>query len=130
MKSLKNLKNVLDSEYVRAVSNHPVHISSQNTDFMNSAFIPFCFIESNKAALGINIGNFSLPICQEFTPVVFHGRRCYEMDSGQFPKYIRLNMGIENSFTLVLDYNDDNTLAQRGDDNEAQIYINTLGRLL
>jgi hypothetical protein len=86
------------------VTSHPVHLVNRAGRLMPSAFIPFCFF--GPRILGRRIANFSLPVCDQFRPVILHGDLCYRIDINITDDGAMQN-GIGNSrgLMLELDYN-------------------------
>ena len=69
-----------------------------------SAFIPFCDYNGDMLAVGENMDNFSLPVCNAFTPSLIDGQLCYMFD----PSTIHSNITYDNPYlTFLLDYNED-----------------------
>ena len=118
---------------------HPPHIISNSS----SAFIPFCFYQSEPVLSGQQKThkNLSFPICTSFQPTLLQGQLCYKLDlrlpSGQ---------GKMNELMLILDYNTELSLHPKirssdinsksfylksldSDQYEAKIHINALSQM-
>lgn len=80
------------------------------------------------SAIGNHSTIFSRPVCSEFTPIMLNGQKCYQLDLGKKEEKINFQMGVENSLTLVLDYNEDKSMTEISQNNEAMIYVDTLGK--
>ena len=93
----------------RLISNHPVHIFDANGNISPSAFIPFCEFGEDRSKLGMKHDNFSVQVCNAFTPKIVTDQLCYEIDlqsyrsSDNYHLKKQLNAGL----ILVLDYNMD-----------------------
>ena len=93
----------------RLISNHPVHIFDVNGNISPSAFIPFCEFGEDRSKLGKTHDNFSVPLCNAFTPKIVTEQLCYEIDLQSYRSSVisdlkkQLNAGL----ILVLDYNMD-----------------------
>ena len=81
---------------------------------MPSAFIPFCFFGSNLSLpiLGKKIDMFTYPICTNFTPKIFLGQICYQLDLEDVQE-ATLETGEENGLTLLLDYNEEKMMNRK-----------------
>ena len=112
-----------------------------------SAFIPFCEYNGDMLAVGEHIDTFPFPVCTAFRPTVLQGQLCYMFD----PETAKTAINSDFHYLMfLLDYNEDreySTLVEgkrdkeqepltlskmeRNDDenNDAMIYINTLGNL-
>ena len=51
---------------------HPVHIINKENSTSQSAFIPFCEIGGNLSAMGVEIDQFSFPVCNSFKEKVLN----------------------------------------------------------
>ena len=61
---------------------------------------------------------------------MLNGQKCYQLNLGKIEESNDFQMGVENSLTLVLDYNEDKSMTEISHDNEAMIYVDTLGKSL
>ena len=136
---------VLYSGNIQTVSNHPVHMYNEDGKLSPSAFIPFCAFGINMSAIGVKMEDFELPICNSFRPSVRSDQLCYEIDLEKYKSKINVERDLKSGLALFLDYNEDrevvidrnfDALQQEEfvgnvdgskDDNEASIYLNTIG---
>ena len=95
--------------YGRLISNHPVHIFDANGNISPSAFIPFCEFGENRSKLGRKHDNFSVPVCNAFTPKLVTDQLCYEIDLQSYRSSLTSSLRKQLNFglILVLDYNVD-----------------------
>ena len=70
----------LDERLLHEASNHPVHILNSKGEFSPSSFIPFCIFGDNLTALGKNIDEFDVTVCNIFEAKVHNDQLCYEVD--------------------------------------------------
>ena len=59
------------------VSNHPVHMTADAP----SSFIPFCAFDGELDRYGTQLGNFSVPFCNSFSPTIIEGQLCYALNT-------------------------------------------------
>ena len=93
----------------RLISNHPVHIFDANGNISPSAFIPFCEFGEDRSKLGRTHDNFSVPVCNAFTPKIVTDQLCYEIDLQSYRSSVNsyLRKQLNSGLILVLDYNVD-----------------------
>ena len=93
----------------RLISNHPVHIFDANGNTSPSAFIPFCEFGEDRSKLGRTHDNFSVPVCNAFTPKIVTDQLCYEIDLQSYRSSVNsyLRKQLNSGLILVLDYNVD-----------------------
>ena len=95
-----------DINYVRQISNHPVHILDESGKLSPSAFIPFCEFGGNMSLMGQKIDQFFYPVCNSFQEKILNNQLCYEVDPNKFLtslKYSNVRLGL----SLLLDHNED-----------------------
>ena len=57
-------------------TNHPVHIVTTDNKISPSAFIPFCDFGGNMSAMGVEIDQFEVPICNSFQAKILNDQLC------------------------------------------------------
>ena len=96
-----------DTDYIKTISNHPVHIMDDQNISYPSAFIPFCSFGGNMSVMGKDIPNFSIPVCNKFKPIVLKGRRCYQVDVNEFKNQVDTEKLRTHGLIFMMDYNED-----------------------
>ena len=130
------------------ITNHPVHIVTNENEISPSAFIPFCDFGGNKE-MGVRIDQFDGPVCNSFQAKVQNDQLCYEIDLNKIAN--NMNKALKLGFRFILDYNEDrqiimtnnkhpvakeeanwfddfNRNAEADKDKHAMIYLNTIGK--
>ena len=74
---------ILTSDLLLKVTNHPPHIIDEDGIISPSALIPFCWF-GNDAEVGVKIEQFKFPVCNSFKPVVRKDQLCYEFDPAPY----------------------------------------------
>ena len=126
--------------------NHPIHIITRSNDVSSSAFIPFCEFGGNMSAMGINIDQFDIPICNSFQAKILNDQLCYEVDLKGFSNKDNIERELELGFGFIMDYNEDrqvssdknskqledeslvSRIAKSNDEQNSYIYLNTIGK--
>ena len=100
----------LDSEALQNIINHPVHIVDDKGNLSPSAFIPFCEFGGSREKCGVNIDQFSIPVCNCFKPKILDDQLCYEVDPN---RYIDVTVpgAYFQGITLVIDYNEERKIS-------------------
>ena len=128
------------------LTNHPVHILSENNQISQSAFIPFCDFGGNISSVGVKIDQFDVHICNSFQAKVLNDQLCYEVDLNRFSNPNNKERELKLGFNFIMDYNEDRQVTQSSSmiENElglassivessnkqhATIYINTIGKI-
>ena len=113
-----------------------------------SAFIPFCELGGNMSAVGENIQQFDVPVCNIFKSKIQNDQLCYEADLKKFANK-NIDKDLELGFTFLMDYNEDrqviydedmdtfsmkkigltSNVVETNQDKNAVIYMNTIGKL-
>ena len=124
---------------------HPVHIINKENSTSQSAFIPFCEIGGNLSAMGVEIDQFSFPVCNSFKEKVLNDQLCYEVDLNRFVNVNTIDRDLELGFTFIMDYNEDRqvtfdriisnreniglttSIVESDHHQHAFIYLNTIG---
>ena len=123
--------------------NHPVHILDIDKQISPSAFIPFCEFGGEMSAMGVEIDQFDVPVCNSFQAKVLNDQLCYEVDLNTFSDKNNIENELELGFNFLMDYNEDRQVTfDRSDGKvsiissqfvntstttEAHIYLNTMG---
>ena len=81
-KDCKISKMLLKHQNLAEVTNHPVHIVSEDKTLSPSSFIPFCWFGKNKN-LSQKIEKFNLTVCNNFKPKLRNDQVCYEIDPNE-----------------------------------------------
>ena len=122
---------------------HPLHIIALEGYKSASAFIPFCFYQSEAiiSEQQPSHRNISFPICSSFKPTFLEGQLCYKLDH-----QMHSGQGKKNELMLLLDYNSDLSIMPPtisagiksrnfyldtldSEESEAKIRVNTLSHV-
>merc|ERR1712079_56903 len=87
--------------------NHPVHIVKSDDILSPSAFIPFCEFGGNMKAMGVQIDQFDVPVCNSFQAKILNDQLCYEVDLNRFTNKTNIKNELELGFSFIMDYNED-----------------------
>ena len=97
------------------------------------------------SAMGIKIEQFDVPVCNSFQAKILNDQLCYEVDLNRFADKNNIDKQIELGFNFIMDYNEDrqltfernisnieevdlaNRIAESNQQNQAFIYLNTIG---
>ena len=127
------------------LTNHPVHILSENNQISQSAFIPFCDFGGNISSVGVKIDQFDVHICNSFQAKVLNDQLCYEVDLNRFSNPNNKQRELKLGFNFIMDFNEDrqvtfdkdlfkrnetgwaNNIAESNSMQNALIYLNTIG---
>ena len=131
------------------MSSHPVHLVTKDGRKMPTAFIPFCAYKTDMETTGQKLDSLQFMACNIFEPTVRDGELCYTFDPQKdIPKNIKTDEGAKGELLLLLDYNEERSIAPKKlivekissdkessleedqEDNSpvAKIYIHTMGR--
>ena len=102
---LEKILNILDTPFIHAFTNHPVHIVDEKKNYSPSAFIPFCSFAGNLSVMGARVSKFDLPVCDKFRPVILEGQLCYQVDVNQFMNQIDRKKLMSHGLVFMMDYN-------------------------
>ena len=107
-----NISLAKNRKVLKKVSNHPVHILTEDGDFSPSSFIPFCSFGEDP--VGTKVDDFDIPVCDIFRPRVRNDQLCYETDLEEMrSKDISTAMKqLKLGLVLILDYNEELQLGQ------------------
>ena len=137
--------NLLSSEFLQKVTNHPVHIVDEQGKLSPSSFIPFCGIGRSMPTLGKQIDQFSVPVCNSFKTTILQDQVCYELEPSKVINSENVDEALKLGLTMILDYNEDRQvkyskqqlqnkdenildfLVENDDKEKALIYLNTNG---
>ena len=127
------------------ITNHPVHIMTQDNKKSPSAFIPFCEFGGNMSGMGRIIDLFNVPVCKSFQAKIKDDQLCYEVDLNRFTDKDNIDKELKLGFYFVMDYNEDrqvtfnlspnntkriglaSTFVQSNHNQHASIYLGTIG---
>ena len=122
---------------IQKLSNHPIHIITEDKKPSPSAFIPFCAYGRNTLMMGHRVKHFHTPVCNSFKAKIFNNQLCYEVDVNRMVSRQNLTKEQEQEslkigLTFLMDYNEDRQLYS---DNESihmtsEYFVNDLGRYL
>ena len=59
------------------------------------------------SAMGVEIDQFSFPVCNSFKEKVLNDQLCYEVDLNRFVNVNTIDRDLELGFTFIMDYNED-----------------------
>ena len=104
--------------YLQELSSHPAHLQLPNGKTSPSAFIPFCKI-GNKLQ-GVQMENFSRPVCSAFIPKLFEGQFCYAIDINEIGPF---DSGLDNGLELIIDFNEERSIAADSRHQKGRINI-------
>ena len=92
----------------------------ENGNISPSAFIPFCEFGEDRSKLGKTHDNFSVPLCNAFTPKIVTDQLCYEIDLQSYRSSVTsdLRKQLNSGLILVLDYNMDRVKYKDVSNNE------------
>ena len=124
--------------------NHPVHILDIDKQISPSAFIPFCEFGGEMSAMGVEIDQFDVPVCNSFQARILNDQLCYEVDLKKLSNESNIQKDLKLGFKFLLDYNEDrqvtlnqeiksmefglsNGFDESEENNHAVIYLNTIG---
>ena len=127
--------------------NHPVHILDIDKQISPSAFIPFCEFGGEMSAMGVEIDQFDVPVCNSFQAKVLNDQLCYEVDLNKYVKKDNIDKAFKFGFAMILDYNEDRqvtfdedtnryedgfglvkTMSASEDHKHAFVYLDTIGK--
>ena len=112
-KSITNNSLNFNSEidFVKTITNHPVHIVDLKGKISPSAFIPFCqFGVTEISSIGLNIDEFSIPVCNIFRETILVDQLCYQANIKDY--LLEPNSeDFKTGFTFLVDNNLDRQIA-------------------
>ena len=88
-------------------SNHPIHITDENGNLSQSAFIPFCGFGGDFTIMGDKIDQFDIPVCNSFRSKILQNQLCYEVDLDKFKKFSNIENQLKKGFLFIYDVNED-----------------------
>ena len=106
--------DVLD--IIQKLSNHPVHIITEDKKPSPSAFIPFCAYGSNTLMMAQRVKHFHTPVCNSFKAKIFNNQLCYEVDVNRIVRKQNITKKQEQG-----DYND------KTDKKKEEDFVDNLG---
>ena len=101
------------------------------------------------SAMGIQIDNFDVPVCNSFQAKIFKDQLCYEVDLNSMSNKNNIGKELQAGFYFIMDYNEDRqvtfdhiigeerefnlattlALADAVNYDQASIYLNTVGKI-
>ena len=124
------------------MTNHPVHIVNEAGQLSPSAFIPFCSFGEEMNAMGIQIDNFNVPVCNSFKAIIHNDQLCYQIDLEKYKKAEMLNKQLKHGLVIILDENKDRQFLKEDrkmsggrnlfspeEENSIQIHLDTISKL-
>ena len=91
--------------YLFIVSNHPVHILSEDGKISPSSFIPFCEFGGDMSQVGKKIKQFESHVCNCFKAKILNDQLCYEVDLNRYSNRKNVKAELKLGFAFLLDYN-------------------------
>ena len=98
--------NILKSEHLHKISNHPMHLVDSDGKLSPSSFIPFCGFGGKMSSMGSKIPNFDVPVCTNFTEVILFDQLCYEVDVNSQKESFSVAT-LKAGLTFLVDLNED-----------------------
>ena len=110
-----------------------------------SAFIPFCEFGGNMSAVGVQIEEFNVPVCNTFQAKILNNQLCYEVDLNSYTNKHNIDKQLKLGFNFIMDYNEDrqitfdkiseqktniglaSSIVESDQEDKAFIYLNTIG---
>ena len=87
---------------IHRISNHPVHILSEDRKFSPSSFIPFCEFGGDMSRVGKKIQPFESRVCNCFQAKILNDQLCYEVDLSRYSNRENIKAEIRFCFPLGL----------------------------
>ena len=87
------------------MTNHPVHIISNDGQLMPTALIPFCSFGNKMDITGVKIDEFEVPVCNIFRPKIVKDQLCYTVNPNDFRDKLASSKIL--TFSFVVDMNED-----------------------
>ena len=132
----KKIFQLLESEELGSVTNHPVHVMSTKGNLVPTDLIPFCGFGGNFSIMGAKIPNFEVPFCNSFRERLVRDQLCYEVDPNIYKHY--LNENSELGLMIFINYNEDRQMSPSTDlnisskENSSEenkfIFVETIGK--
>ena len=72
-----------------------------------SAFIPFCEFGGSMSAVGVQIEEFNVPVCNTFQAKILNNQLCYEVDLNSYTDKHNIDKQLKLGFNFIMDYNED-----------------------
>ena len=70
------------------------------------------------SAMGIDIDEFDVPVCNSFQAKMMNDQLCYEVDLNRFSKKSKIKTELKFGLILLMDYNVDRQVTFRQEENE------------
>ena len=99
-------------DLIQKLSNHPLHIITEDNKLSPSAFIPFCAYGWNTLMLSLRVNQFHTPVCNSFKAKIFNNQLCYEVDVSRLVSKHNMTKeqqeeNLKIGLTFLMDYNED-----------------------
>ena len=96
-------------------------------------------------AMGVNIEEFDIPVCNSFQAKILNDQLCYEVDLNRFSNQENIEKELKSGFAFIMDYNEDrqvtfdkiqieledkglvSRIVESHDNDQASIYMDTIG---
>ena len=96
--------------------------------------------------MGVQIGQFTVPVCESFQAKIINDQLCYEVDLNTFSDKNNIEKELKIGFNFLMDYNEDrqltcdqnineealglgNNIAQSDQNQHAFVYLDTIGEI-
>ena len=103
----KKMDGIENLSRIHEVSNHPIHIMTEDGRKSPSAFIPFCNFGANAEDNGLKVDGFKYPVCNMFKSKVHNDQLCYEVDVNEFKTQETTAEDLKAGLKILVDYNED-----------------------
>ena len=99
------------------------------------------------SAMGRMVEEFNVPVCNSFQAKILNDQLCYEVDLNKYSNRNNIDRDLALGFSFIMDYNEDrqvifndnimktnietgwaNNFIKAANDEEAFIYLNTIGK--
>ena len=99
------------------------------------------------SAVGVNVDNFTVPVCNVFQAIILNDQLCYEVDLEKYAEKSNISRQLDAGFAFIMDYNEDRqvsfteskiiprseefglvrSVVESDEEKDAHIYLNTIG---
>ena len=119
---------------LQRLTNHPVHIKTENNELLPTALIPFCEFGGNASIMGVKIDQFEVPVCNSFRAKIVGNQTCYTVDPNKYKSFHDPDDDVY-SVSFYLSFNEDRMFSQTEIDDdlldkEKLITIETIGKVV
>ena len=141
------VEQLMESQNLPKVTNHPVHIVNEDETISPSSLIPFCWFGDSEN-LSLKIENFSLPVCASFKPKLRNDQVCYEMDPNELLRdgqtanniglYLLIDENKDRQVQGTAEHPQNKTIHKRkedfiidfGNEKATFVYLETIGKII